>query len=345
MQYTLKEKKTLPKSEFLLALEIPAEEITRHRAHVLSHLKKDMELPGFRKGFVPERIIRERMGELAIWEEAATDALGEALAEIFRAEKLDVIGRPRVEPQKLAPENPAEFKVTLSLYPDLTLPEYKEIAAERNKKEAEPVSVEEKEIDAVISEIKKQHGAVRLPPESGQATGAKDFAVTDETVKEFGAFSTVADFRAKVKEGLLSHKETRNKEKRRAELLDVLAGKAKGDIPEVMILGELARMESELRSEIERMGGSFDAYLKEIKKDADALKKEWREDAERRARLQLMLFQIARAEKLTAPEKEIEEEVKHLLEHYKDASPENAWSYAETLLTNRNVIQFLEKQR
>jgi len=196
--------------------------------------------------------------------------------------------------------------------------------------------VGEKDIDTVISEIKKQHEA---------ATGTKGFTVTDESVKAFGAFNTITDFRAKVKEGLLSHKDAQQKEKRRAELLDALTGKAEGDIPEVMILSELSRMESELRSEIERVGGSFDAYLKEIKKDANALQQEWRKDAERRARLQLTLFLIARAEKLNAPEKEIEEEAKRLLEQYKNASPENARSYVETLLTNRNVISFLEDQK
>ena len=346
MKYTIKEKKALPQSECLLALEIPTEEIAHHRTHVLSHLKKDMELPGFRKGFVPEKIIRERMGELALWEEASTDALGEALAEIFRAEKLDVIGRPRVEALKLTPENPAEFKVTLSLYPELTLPDYKKIAADHNGKKAEPSNVEEKEIDNVISEIKKQHEA---------ATGQKDFAVTDETGTELGAFKTSAEFRGKVKEGLGAHKETRSKEKRRSELLDALTEKSIGEIPNVLIDSELARMESELRSEIERVGarpngnssgrGSFDAYLKEIKKDVTTLRKEWTKDAERRARLQLMLFQIARAEKLTVPEKEVEEEVKHLLEHYKNANPDNARSYVETLMTNQKVIQFLEDQK
>src|SRR3989338_8175782 len=108
MLYTLKEKKSLPKSEFLLLLAIPAEEVAKHRARVLEHMKKDAELPGFRKGFVPEKILRGRMGEMTLWEEAAKGALSEALAEVFRAEKLDVIGRPRVETLKLAPENPTE---------------------------------------------------------------------------------------------------------------------------------------------------------------------------------------------------------------------------------------------
>lgn len=336
MQYVVKEKQAIPRSKFLLALEIPAEEVEMHLTHVLEHLRKDMELPGFRKGFVPEKIIRERVGEMALWEEASMKALSLALGEVFSAEKLDVIGRPDIETVMLAPNNPAKFKVTLSLYPNLALPDYKKIAAEHNSRKSAPQAAEEKEIDAVIAEITKQYRS------SG---GKKDFAITDETVRGLGRYDTVADFRAKVKQGLILSKEERGKERSRAELLDKLTKESHGEIPDVLIEGELSRMESELRAHIEKMGRSFESYLKETKKDAGSLKKEWRKDAERRARLQLMLYKIAHAENLTASEEHIAAEVKHLLEHYKDADAENARSYVETLLTNQKVLEFLEAQK
>ena len=339
MQYTIKERKSLPESEFLLVLEIKAEEVAAKRARLLQQMKKDTEFPGFRKGFVPEKMIRERVGEMALWEEAAADTLSEALAEIFQAEKLDVIGVPRVEARKLAPENPAEFKVTVYLYPNLTVPDYKKIAAEKNSKKQEPITVEEKEIDTVIAEIKKKReSSAGLPGEEGK----KDIALTDETVKKFGRFETISDFRAMVKEGLVSHKEERNREKRRAELLDTIAEKSHGDMPSILIESELSLMENELRGQIEKIGVSFEEYLKEIKKDRDTIRKDWKKDAERRARLQLALFQIARAEKLAPAKEEIDAEVRHILEHYKNASPENARNYIETILTNQKVLTFLE---
>lgn len=336
MQCIVKEKKPLPKSEFFVHIEIPADAVAEERSHIIEHFKKEMELPGFRKGFVPEKIIRERAGELSLWEEAAERALSAALSEILRAEKLDALGHPRVETLKLAPDNPAEFKVTLSLYPTLALPDYKKVAILQNSKPLELIQVSEKEIDAVVAEIVKQHE---------HAAGKKDVAVTDATVKEFGGFQTVADFRAKVKEGLAARKEEHAKEKRRAELLDALVRESLGDIPDLLVENELARMEHELRGQIENLGGSFDAYLKEVKKDAAALKKEWKNDAERRARIQLMLFQIAREEKLAAPQESIEAEAKHLLEHHKDADPQSARSFVETFLTNQKVIEFLENQK
>lgn len=348
MQYIIKEKKILPQSQFFLELEIPSEEVETHLAHVLEHLKKDTELPGFRKGFVPDKILRERVGEMALFEEATIVALSAALGEICRTEKLSVIGRPNVETTMLAPKNPAKFKVTLSLYPELTLPDYKKIAAEHNHKKLAPETVEEKEIDAVIAEITKQYkssgGLSAMPAHTGQS-GRADFVLTDETVKEFGTYETVADFRDKVKQGLGVRREELGKEKRRAEFLDKLTEQSHGEIPNVLIESELSRMESELHAEIEKMGGSFEAYLKEIKKDKESLKKEWRKDAEKRARLQLTLFQIARANTLSPSEEQIEAEVKHLLEHYKNANHENARSYIETLLTNKKVLEFLENQK
>ena len=335
MHYTIKEKKPLPRSEFFIHIELPPEAVSNEREHVLDRLKKDAELPGFRKGFVPEKMLRERIGEMALWEEASEHALSEALSEIFRTEKLDALGHPRVETIKLAPENPAEFKVTLSLYPKLTLPDYKTIASAQRSKKPEPITVEEKEIEAVIKEIAAQHE---------RASGEKNFVVSDETVKKFGGFETLADFRAKVKEGLTARKKELAKEKRRAELLHALGEESRGDIPDLLIESELIKMEHELRGQIEQMGGSFDEYLKEVKKDAPMLKKEWRHDAERRARLQLTLLNIAREEKIAAEEKNIDVEVKHLLEHHKDADKESARSFVETLLTNQKVIEFLENR-
>jgi hypothetical protein len=58
-----------------------------------------------------------------------------------------------------------------------------------------------------------------------------------------------------------------------------------------------------------------------------------------------MLLEIARANALTPSEERVEVEVKHLLEHYKNADPENARNYIETLLTNQKVLEFLEAQK
>ena len=72
------------------------------------------------------------------------------------------------------------------------------------------------------------------------------------------------------------------------------------------------------------------------------LRKDWRKDAEKRSALQMIFNKIAFAEKLLPEEKEIDTELKHMLEHYKDADPERLSAYVETMLANENVFRFLE---
>jgi FKBP-type peptidyl-prolyl cis-trans isomerase (trigger factor) len=334
MSYRILERKMLPHSQIEFVIELDVASITSEEVHVLEDAARNLELPGFRKGKVPKEMIRTRMGALALFEDAATAALSHALGEIFRGESLDVIGRPAVGVQKLAPGNPAVFTVTCSLFPRLTLPDYKTIAAKENKKPDKEPTVEEKDIDAVIAEIVKERNA---------HTGKKEFQLTNETVRELGEFTSAADLRSKVSEGLMTHRKDREREKRRATLLDAIAAGTKGDIPDVLIENELARLEADFSMQIERLGSTFDAYLGEIKKSREDVRKEWRPDAGKRARLHLALAEIARAEKIVAPPEEVGAEVKRILAHYKNAREETARLFVENTILNQKTIEFLEK--
>jgi hypothetical protein len=57
----------------------------------------------------------------------------------------------------------------------------------------------------------------------------------------------------------------------------------------------------------------------------------------------MILNAIAVAENIKPDQKEIDAEVAHIVEHYKDADREHAAVYAETVLTNEKVFQWLEK--
>ncbi len=100
-----------------------------------------------------------------------------------------------------------------------------------------------------------------------------------------------------------------------------------------------------MESDISQMGLKFEDYLKHIKKSVDDLKKDFRPDAVKRSKLSLVLNEIAKIEKLEPSKEDVEREVAHLIEHYKDADPERARMHAENVLTNERVFQFLESQK
>jgi len=81
------------------------------------------------------------------------------------------------------------------------------------------------------------------------------------------------------------------------------------------------------------------------------LRREFRPDAEKRAKSQLVLNQIAVAENIKPEEKEVAHEVDHLLSHHAPHAGhddvrerESATIYVTTVLTNQKVLEFLEKQ-
>ena len=99
----------LPDSEVEINISISYEKLAAYKQMALAKLKENMEMPGFRKGKAPEKIIIEKVGEMRILEEASELAVKDAYIEILKDNPLDIIGTPKVSIKKLAPENPFEF--------------------------------------------------------------------------------------------------------------------------------------------------------------------------------------------------------------------------------------------
>lgn len=99
-----------------------------------------------------------------------------------------------------------------------------------------------------------------------------------------------------------------------------------------------------MESDITQMGLKFEDYLKHLNKTVADLRKEFKNDAEKKAKLALILNEIAKVEKIIADEEQVAKEVAAILEHYKDADPERATMHAQNVLTNEKIFQFLESQ-
>ena len=99
-----------------------------------------------------------------------------------------------------------------------------------------------------------------------------------------------------------------------------------------------------MESDITAMGIKFEDYLKHLNKSVEDLKVEFRGDAEKKAKLGLVLNKISEIENIIADLEDVEKEVAHILEHYKDADRERARIHAQNILTNEKIFQFLESQ-
>jgi trigger factor len=166
----------------------------------------------------------------------------------------------------------------------------------------------------------------------------------DAFVQALGPFTDINDFKTKLKENIKIEKENQAKEKTRLRIIEKIIEDSMLEVPEILIEAEVDKILYRMESDITQMGLKFEDYLKHLNKTVEDLKKEFKNDGEKKAKLSLILNEIAKVEKIVADEEQLEKEVTQILEHYKDADPERARMHAENVLTNEKIFQFLESQ-
>ena len=358
--------KKLEHSEIEIIGEIPAELFDKNREQAIKNLSKNIELPGFRKGHVPEAMLTKHIGEKTIMEEMAEITIGKEYKNIIVENKLDPISRPEVGITKIATGNPLGFTIKIAVMPNIEIGDYKKIAKETYTSQ-EKIEVNDKEVDDTIAEIRKsyakQSAAVnekgKENKETGKPTAAVDSGETkeketaepelpefnDKFVKTLGNFKNVSEFKKKLKENILLEKEKKASDKKRLEMMEKIIADSKIDLPRVIIEAEQNKMLAQLKSDIERMGMKFEDYIKQIKKTEEDIQKETQKEAEKRAKIQLLLNKIGIEEKITAPKDMVDEQVEMLTKQYPESDKERVRIYVETNIVNQKIFEFLAGQK
>lgn len=415
------EKNILSESSIELSVTVDTSDLEKFLTNATTKLSEHVKVAGFRPGKVPAEMVKSQLGEAVIWEEAAKLFINKNLDKIVADNcPRQSLGMPQISITKLAPGNNLEFKVIVSMLPEVKLGEYRDLGIKRdvvavseveiNKVLADFCEAQVKEVivdrasatgDKVTMDIKMFLD--KVPLEGGQSKGTavivgKDYIIpgfddkiigakagetkefelvypadhfqknmagkrvefsvaikdvyernlpeaSDELAKNFG-LKNLNDLRDNIKHSLTHEKEHRAEEKAHLEMLDALVAKTEfGEIPEILVDSELETMMAELVHNVEHHGGKLADYLTSIKKTVEDLKIEWREEALKRVKSALLLRAVAEKEAIEASAEEVEEELEHLREHYKDDDRAleiiGSTSYARRLaseMANRQTI-------
>jgi len=350
----------LPKSEIEIDGELEVDIFEAYFSKALKKIGENITIDGFRKGKVPENVLLSKIPEAQILEEMAEMALSEYYPKILEENKIDAISRPEISITKLARKNPLGFKIKTAIMPEMLLPDYKQIAKKiisEIKEKDKNIDVTEKEIEDTIMDIRKSRAPkINIKDEAEhihkeekthineklKETELPEF--NDEFVKNLGPFKNIIDFKEKLKENIKLEKENQAKEKIRLKIIEKIIDDLKVEMPDILIEVELDKILYRMESDITQMGLKFEDYLKHLNKTIPDLRKEFKNDAEKKAKLGLVLNKIAEKEKIEPDPKQVSKEVIQILEHYKDADKERAKLHAENILTNEKVFQFLENQ-
>lgn len=344
--------KHLEKSRAEISGQIPSDKLESYRDRAIAQLAPHVKIDGFREGKVPASMIEKQVGDMGVMEQMAQLAIMDVIADMIVESKVDAIGRPEIHIKKLAKGNDLEFSVILSIMPEVKLGDYKKIAKTANK-DSVTAEVTDDELDASIKEL-RQMRAHHMMHENGEdhhdhnhanIPDEKLPALDDEFIKSLGAFESVEDFKAKLRENMKAEKNRAEQEKKRMAIVDGIIGDSQIDLPDILVDIELDKMLQQFAYDISMAGMTMDDYLKRIEKTEEGLKSEWRANAEKRTKMQLILDRIAKDEKLAPTDEEIQTEVSKILDMYKDAkdvSEESVRGYVTQILTNAKAFEYLE---
>lgn len=116
---------TLEPTKVKLSVEVEYAELKPSIDHAYEHIAEQVNVPGFRKGKIPARIIDQRVGRPAVLEHAVNESLPDFYRQAIAESSLRPLGQPQVEVTQvpIEEEGPLTFTAEVEVRPEIDLPE------------------------------------------------------------------------------------------------------------------------------------------------------------------------------------------------------------------------------
>lgn len=138
-----------------LQIEVDAETFERGVQQAYSKNKQKFNIPGFRKGKAPRKIIEMNYGEGVFYEDAINIVFPEAYDKAIDEHNLDPVDRPSIDIEEIEKGKPVVFTAEVTVMPEVKLGEYKGIEAEKAE-----YNVTEEELEAEIKRMQDRNARI-----------------------------------------------------------------------------------------------------------------------------------------------------------------------------------------
>lgn len=135
-----------------LEIKISADKFEEGISKAYQKMKGKFNLPGFRKGKAPRKMIENFYGPQVFYEDALDEIVPEAYMEAVKEHELDVVSRPEYDVSSIDPKDGVVVSATVVLKPEVKLGKFEGIKV---KKPVEKIAA--KEVDAEIDKTREQN--------------------------------------------------------------------------------------------------------------------------------------------------------------------------------------------
>lgn len=140
-----------------LSVEVPYEELKPSVDAAYKAIGAQIQVPGFRKGKVPARIIDQRIGRPAVLQEAINEALPNLYSQALAENELRPMGQPEVEVTEVPVDEaqPLKFAAELDTAPEFDLPDFSAITVE-----VDPLQVSDEDVEKEFEALRERFGTL-----------------------------------------------------------------------------------------------------------------------------------------------------------------------------------------
>ncbi|WP_295625459.1 trigger factor [uncultured Corynebacterium sp.] len=125
-----------------ITVEVPFDELKPEFDKANEALSQQVQIPGFRKGKAPAKLIEARVGRGPILEQVLNEMVPSRYQQAVEEHELKVIGQPEVDVTKLEDGDVVEFTAEVDVRPEITLPVFSDISVEVDALTADDDAVE-----------------------------------------------------------------------------------------------------------------------------------------------------------------------------------------------------------
>lgn len=142
----------LERSRVQLTVEVDEAQVAKATDEACKAIAEHVNIPGFRKGRVPRKVLERRLGKDTILREAAESLVDKVYPDAVKQAGISPVSTPEVSIEQIEENKPLIFKVAVDVVPEVELGQYTGIEAEYVKEE-----VTDEHVDLTLDQIRRRH--------------------------------------------------------------------------------------------------------------------------------------------------------------------------------------------
>jgi trigger factor len=147
---------TLSPTRVKLAIEVPFDELKPSLQKAYREIGAQVQVPGFRRGKIPNGVIDQRVGRGAVLNEAVQEAIPAQILAAVQEHDVKTLGRPEVEITEFTDGEPLKFTAELDVRPEISIPDLSTISVT-----VPAVEIGDSEIDEQISGLRERFATLK----------------------------------------------------------------------------------------------------------------------------------------------------------------------------------------